>query len=120
MVNSTSAPSVFVFLDLRPTLRSRPSVLIDRWYPAGRSNLIIKVDVEDHELKVLRGAEKAFAERRVDAVFVDGFKPSEEAGISGFLHGAGFALLNARTLESFTSGDTTILAVPAAGGGGVA
>ena len=86
---------------------------LDR-YLAGRRNLIIKIDVEDHELKVLRGAERAFAERRVDAVFVDGFKPSDEADISGFLRDAGFGLLNARTLLSFASGDTTILAVPAA------
>ena len=89
-------------------------------YLAGRRNLIIKIDVEDHELKVLRGAERAFAERRVDAVFVDGFKPSDEADIAGILRSAGFGLLNARTLQSYASGDTTILAVPAAGGSGTA
>lgn len=52
---------------------------------------LAKIDVEGAELCVLRGAERALAERRIKAILYEDFK-SAESGIPEFLWGFGFSV----------------------------
>jgi FkbM family methyltransferase len=76
--------------------------------PAG--DLVLKIDVEDHELPVLEGAARLFDEQRVKVVYLDGYGSSE---IPELLRSRGFALFDGRTLERCTSvaSDFALLAV---------
>ncbi len=59
-------------------------------------DLVLKIDVEDHELPVLQGAGGLFAQERVKAVYLDGYASPE---IPGLLRSHGFELFDGRTLE---------------------
>lgn len=61
--------------------------------PAG--DLVLKIDVENHELPVLEGAERLFAERRIKVIYLDGYA---NAAIPELLRGHGFELFDGRTL----------------------
>jgi len=58
-------------------------------------DLVLKIDVEDHELPVLRGAERLFEERRIKVVYLDGYGSAE---IPTFLRQHGFELFDGRSL----------------------
>jgi FkbM family methyltransferase len=63
--------------------------------PLPQSDLVVKIDVEGHELPVLRGAARLFDEQRVKVICIDGY--SDET-IPDFLRQRGFALYHGRTL----------------------
>jgi FkbM family methyltransferase len=59
------------------------------------SDLIVKIDVEGHELPVLRGASGLFDNQRIKVIYIDGY--SDDA-IPGFLRARDFTLFDGRTL----------------------
>ena len=61
--------------------------------PAG--DLVLKIDVEDHELPVLEGAARFFAEQRIKVVYLDGYGSEK---IPALLRGHGFELFDGRSL----------------------
>lgn len=73
-------------------------------------DLVFKIDVEGHELPVLKGASRLFAEQRVKVVYLDGYSSSE---IPALLRDYGFEFFDGRTLERCPAGapDYFLLAV---------
>jgi len=71
--------------------------------------IILKIDVEGHELKVLNGAKSLFEQNRIKAVYLDGYNNDEN--VIGLLQNYGFRLLNGRNLKSFQKGDFSVLAI---------
>ncbi|MGI9087942.1 MAG: FkbM family methyltransferase [Chthoniobacterales bacterium] len=65
--------------------------------PAG--DLVMKIDVEDHELPVLEGAAGLFAAERIKVIYLDGYRGES---IPPLLRGHGFALFDGRTLARVT------------------
>jgi FkbM family methyltransferase len=59
-------------------------------------DLVLKIDVEDHELPVLRGASGLLDAQRIKVIYLDGYKGEE---IPDLLRRAGFELFDGRTLE---------------------
>ncbi len=59
-------------------------------------DLVLKIDVEDHELPVLEGASRLFEENRIKVVYLDGYRAPE---IPTRLRNYGFVLFDGRTLE---------------------
>jgi FkbM family methyltransferase len=72
------------------------------------SSLVIKIDVEGHEIEVLRGAVRFFQENRVKAVYLDGYSSDE---VPAFLHSHGMKILNGVTLEPVAVPERRILAI---------
>ncbi|MFZ1220710.1 MAG: FkbM family methyltransferase [Chthoniobacterales bacterium] len=62
--------------------------------PAG--DLVIKIDVEGHELPVIKGASRLFDEQRIKVVYLDGYNSKE---IPALLREHGFDFFDGRTLE---------------------
>jgi FkbM family methyltransferase len=73
-------------------------------------DLVLKIDVEDHELPVLEGAAALFAQERVKVVYLDGYRSNT---IPSLLRGHGFQLFDGRTLASANAGvpEFSLLAV---------
>lgn len=65
------------------------------------NSIVLKIDVEGQEKKVLDGAEALFRAGRIKAVYLDGYK---DKTVEEFLTGYGLALFDGRTLQS-TKGD---------------
>lgn len=63
--------------------------------PLPSGELVIKIDVEDHEMPVLQGAAKLFADERIKVVYLDGYG---DVAIPELLRGYGFELFDGRTL----------------------
>lgn len=61
------------------------------------NSLVLKIDVEGHELAVLQGAEGLFAAGRVKAVYLDGFK---DEAVPDFLRARGFVAFDGRSLQT--------------------
>jgi FkbM family methyltransferase len=76
--------------------------------PAG--DLVIKIDVEGHELPVMKGASRLFDEQRVKVVYLDGYGSNE---IPALLRDYGFDFFDGRTLERCPTGapDYSLLAI---------
>jgi FkbM family methyltransferase len=76
--------------------------------PAG--DLVIKIDVEGHELPVIKGASRLFDEQRIKVVYLDGYTSKE---IPALLNEYGFEFFDGRTLErsSSVAPDYSLLAV---------
>jgi FkbM family methyltransferase len=72
-------------------------------------DIIIKIDVEGHELEVLEGAEKLLEQKRVKAVFLDGY--DHHATINNMLSSYGFELYSAKTLAPIKEHDFSLLAI---------
>ena len=72
--------------------------------------LVIKIDVEGHELPVLKGASRLFDEQRVKVIYLDGYESNE---IPPFLRELGFEFFDGRTLARCPAGspDFSLLAV---------
>jgi FkbM family methyltransferase len=70
-------------------------------------SIVIKIDVENHEAEVLRGAERLLASGRVKAVYIDGYSDST---IPDVLRELDFAMFDGRTLSGDTS-DRKLLAI---------
>lgn len=78
----------------------------------GLENIVLKVDVEGHELEVLQGAAAAFNRGAIKAVYLDGFAKNNRTAILEILTNGGLSLvLNGRTLEPLQPTDYAILAV---------
>ena len=76
-----------------------------------RSNeIVLKIDVEGQEHAVLAGATRLFEERRIRAVYCDGWNGPE---VPRFLQRFGFELRDGRTLERPDSPPWSLLAVRA-------
>ncbi len=73
-------------------------------------DLVLKIDVEGHELQALEGAAGLFAQQRIKVVYLDGY---ESDSIPGLLRGHGFVLFDGRTLARCeqTVADFSLLAV---------
>jgi FkbM family methyltransferase len=84
-----------------------PCRRLDSFGLAGDS-IVLKVDVEGHEMAVLRGAENFFREGRISAVYVDGY---EDRALPDFLKERGFSLHDGRTLESIECHAFSLLAL---------
>jgi FkbM family methyltransferase len=63
--------------------------------PLPQTDLVVKIDVEGHELSVLRGAARLFEEQRIQVIYIDGYG---DGVIPDFLRERGFALYHGRTL----------------------
>lgn len=74
---------------------------------AGNS-LIIKIDVEGQELKVLNGAKALFDQDRIKAIYLDGYK--DEAVVK-FLADRGFRFFDGRTFRSVVPPVFSLLAI---------
>lgn len=75
--------------------------------PIEGDSIVLKIDVENHEAEVLRGAERLLASGRVKAVYIDGYA---DAAIPALLRELDFTLFDGRTLGSDTS-DRKLLAI---------
>lgn len=73
------------------------------------NSIIIKIDVEGQELKVLEGARSFFEAQRVKAIYLDGFTNTKE--VLGFLDKYNFYLFDGRTLEEINGEVFSLLAV---------
>ncbi len=71
--------------------------------------ILIKVDVEGHELEVLHGARRLFAARRVAAVFIDGAARAAEC--LAFLRENDFSVFDAHTLRPYDGGYFRVIAL---------
>jgi FkbM family methyltransferase len=74
-------------------------------------DLVLKIDVEEHELPVLNGATRLFDEQRIKVIYLDGY--GSNAAIPDLLRSRGFALFNGQTLEACPADapDFSLLAV---------
>lgn len=59
------------------------------------NSIIIKIDVEGQELEVLEGAKTFFDDKRVKAVYLDGFAQQEK--VIAFLNNYGFSFVDGRS-----------------------
>lgn len=59
-------------------------------------SIVLKIDVEGQELAVLEGASKLFDEKRIKAVYLDGFSQQEK--VVNFLTKYGFSFFDGRTM----------------------
>lgn len=74
-----------------------------------RSNsLVIKIDVEGQEMKVLEGASKLLAAGRIKAIYLDGY---EDGRINDLLLGYGFSLYEGKTLNPAVGKTFSLLAL---------
>ena len=69
--------------------------------PLPPGDLVVKIDVEDHELPVIKGASRLFDEQRIKVVYLDGYNGRE---IPSLLQEYGFDFFDGRTLERCPSG----------------
>jgi FkbM family methyltransferase len=60
-----------------------------------QTDLVVKIDVEGHELPVLRGASGLFDDQRIKVIYIDGYN---DDAIPVLLRQCGFALFDGRTL----------------------
>jgi FkbM family methyltransferase len=63
--------------------------------PLNGSDLVLKIDVEEHEWSVLQGAATLFQDKRIQVIYLDGYSDSR---IPTFLQERGFTLFDGRTL----------------------
>jgi FkbM family methyltransferase len=63
--------------------------------PLPEGDLVVKIDVEGHELPVLKGASRLFEEQRIKVVYLDGYSSQE---IPSLLRDYGFDFFDGRTL----------------------
>ena len=81
---------------------------LDRYDLIGDS-IIIKIDVEGQELEVLEGARKLFENKRVKAVYLDGFAHQEK--VLNFLTNYNFSFFDGRSLMKSDGKIFSLLAI---------
>jgi FkbM family methyltransferase len=78
----------------------------------GLNNMVVKIDVEGHELEVLRGAGSALQRGAIRAILIDCFIREAEQNILQALREGGLTqILNGRTLRPFQAGNDSVLAM---------
>lgn len=70
--------------------------------------IILKIDVEGQELRVLNGAKKWFESGRVSAVYIDGF---DDPGVVSFLRNYSMSFFDGATLERIDGAKFNFLAL---------
>jgi FkbM family methyltransferase len=95
-------------LQLRGRTRALHARRLDQMGIIG-SSIVMKIDVEGHELQVLGGAFRLFAAQRVKAVYLDGYADPE---VPAFLTERGFELFDGLTMAPGPA--SSLLAVRAA------
>ena len=70
--------------------------------------IVVKIDVEGHEIDVLRGGEKLIMSGRVKVVYLDGYG---DRSIPGWLSARGFRLFDGRTLKESVEPEHSLLAL---------
>ncbi len=80
------------------------------------NSIVLKIDVEGHEAKVLQGATRLFEEHRVKAVYIDGYNDEE---VVHFLKRHGFLFFDGRTMRAATPPLFSLLAINPGKCGGV-
>jgi FkbM family methyltransferase len=78
--------------------------------PIQGDSIVMKVDVEGHEWEVLQGSVSLFKDKRIRAIYLDGFK---DARVLPFLESYEFRLLDGRTLAPATLQTRNLLAIKA-------
>lgn len=63
--------------------------------PFNGSDLVVKIDVEEHEWQVLQGAGRLFENKRIQVIYLDGYSDNR---VPGFLRERGFTLFDGRSL----------------------
>ena len=66
----------------------------------GDGDLVVKIDVEEHEWPVLQGAARLFENERIKVIYLDGYSDNR---VPGFLRERGFTLFDGRTLTRCTA-----------------
>ena len=73
------------------------------------SSIVLKIDVEGQELKVLEGASSFFDEKRIKAVYLDGFTNQEEC--LNFLSQYNFSFFDGKRLTESDGNLFSLLAI---------
>src|SRR5258708_39102353 len=73
-------------------------------YLADHDDIIMKIDVEQHEYEVLIGATRAIKEGRVRAIMIDGFPERTADLIHQLMTTNRFAVFNVRDLSVYEGG----------------
>jgi FkbM family methyltransferase len=76
-------------------------------------DLVLKVDVEGHELEVVKGAAKALARGAVRAILLDGILDRNRAELLALLTGHGFQLYDCDSLQPHSGDGDRVLAIRA-------
>lgn len=77
-------------------------------YDVPQMNILIKIDVEGHELAVLEGAEGLFKAKRVAIVYCDGVSDSRAID---FLKEQGFNIFDSKTISPSIKPEFGVLAM---------
>ena len=72
-------------------------------------SIILKIDVEGQELRVLNGAQRLFDAGRIKAVYLDGYARKKE--VEAFLLNQGLSLREGRSLDATTGSVFSLLAL---------
>ena len=87
------------------------AVTLDDTAPHDRP-IFLKIDVEGHELEVLRGATRLFAAKAIAGVYVDSFQYGAATEMTAFLTSFGFRLFDARYGTPARPSSHAIIALP--------
>lgn len=77
----------------------------------GHDDIVMKIDVEGHELEVLQGARRALADGRIRGIFVDTMEEEYKRPIAELLRGHSFTLLSAEHGTEWKDGHARLLAI---------
>jgi FkbM family methyltransferase len=80
-------------------------------YLAGHRDIVMKIDVEEHEYEVLIGATRAIEEGRVRAIMIDGLPEPTADRILRMMRANKFSVFNLRDLSPYDGGTAAVLAV---------
>jgi FkbM family methyltransferase len=91
------------------TRQSIPCRRLDSFDIEGNS-IVLKIDVEGQEDRVLEGARGLFAAHRIKAVYLDNY--TNEVAVETFLRERGFEFYDGRTLDRVPGNTYSLLALP--------
>lgn len=87
------------------------AVPLDDFLGEELTDLVLKVDVEGHELEVVKGAAKALARGAVRAILLDGILDRSRAELLALLAGHGFRLYDGDSLQPHSGDGDRVLAI---------
>jgi FkbM family methyltransferase len=99
------------FFQIADATREVPGKPLDTFAAQLHGRVIIKIDVEGHELEVLQGAKSILQSGVVKAIYIDGMQKRDEEAILSILQELGMTLLDGRTLLPFERGNFALLAL---------
>jgi len=89
-------------------IQARP---LDDFLGEDLTDLVLKVDVEGHELEVVKGAAKALARGAVRAILIDGILEASRTELLALLTGHGFRLYDCDSLTPHVGDGDRVLAI---------